>query len=98
MEAAHTPPHIFFLPHYTDFPDVAATRNKQLNEHLSVDDSFSACEGLSGGCGCEVSLPPWTACDDVKLTTAKKSLPLCSKQQQPACCSSSKAYVAKRTS
>lgn len=84
MEAAHTPLHIFFLLPYMNFPDVAATSNKQLNEHLSVGDSSSACEGLSGGCGWEVSLPPWTACNDVKLIIVKKSLLLCSKQQQPS--------------
>lgn len=88
METVHGgctfPSSYFFLPHHTNFPDVAATRNQELNEHLSVSDSFSPCEGLSGGCGWEVSLPPWTACNDVKLTIVKKSLLLCSKQQQPA--------------
>lgn len=83
MHDAHTPLHLFFLSHHPDFPDVAATRNKQLNEHLSAGDSFSPCEGLLGGCRREVSPPPWTACDDVKFTGVKKSLLLSPKQQQP---------------
>lgn len=48
MEAAHTPLHIFFLPHHTNFPDVAATRNKQLNEHLSAGDSHPVRGSLEG--------------------------------------------------
>jgi len=83
MQDARTPLNLFFLSHHPTFPDVAATRNKQLNEHLSAGDSFLPCGELCGGCGPEVSPPPWTACNDVKFTTVKKSLLLSLKQQQP---------------
>lgn len=76
------PPFIlFFFFHHPNFPDVAATRNKLLNEHLSAGDSFWPCEGLCRGCGGEVSPPPSTACDDVEFTRVKKSFLLSSKQQ-----------------
>lgn len=83
MQDARTPLHLFLLSHHPNFPDVAVTRNKQLNEHLSAGDSFSPCEGLYRGCRREDSPLPWTACNDVKFTEAKKSLLFSLKQQEP---------------
>lgn len=93
MQDARTPLHLFLLSHPPNFPDVAVTRNKQLNEHLSAGDSFSPCEGLYRGCRREDSPLPWTACNDVKFTEAKKSLLFSLKQQEPTSAAPHLKYI-----